>query len=93
VKFGVDKRRCHLSDLILNGELTRDEALKTLEEPLYRDGELERDKQFVMKKLGFCSEEFENYLRQPPVPHESFPSHARLANSLIGLRRRFLRKD
>jgi len=93
VKFGVDKRRCHLSDLILNGELTRDEALKTLEEPLYRDEELERDKQFVMKKLGFCSEEFENYLRQPPVPHESFPSHARLANSLIGLRRRFLRKD
>ena len=34
-KFGYDKRRAHLSCLILNGEMTRDEALAELEKPPY----------------------------------------------------------
>jgi hypothetical protein len=32
-KFGVDKRRAHLSDRIRNGEMTRDEALTVIETP------------------------------------------------------------
>jgi N-acetyl sugar amidotransferase len=33
-KFGYDKRKCHLSALICSGQLTREEALEKLKEPL-----------------------------------------------------------
>ncbi len=34
-KFGLDKRRPHYSSMILSGQMTREEALKKLNEPLY----------------------------------------------------------
>src|SRR3954464_14647422 len=58
VKFGVDKRRCHFSNLVLNGEMTREEALRALDAPLYDPNELERDRSYVLKKLGFTRAEF-----------------------------------
>jgi hypothetical protein len=33
-KFGIDKRKAHYSSLIVSGQMTRDEALKKLKEPL-----------------------------------------------------------
>jgi hypothetical protein len=34
VKYGIDKRKAHLSSLIHSGQMTRDEALEELEQPL-----------------------------------------------------------
>ena len=34
-KFGIDKRKAHYSSLIVSGQMTRDEALEKLKEPLY----------------------------------------------------------
>lgn len=87
-KFGVDKRRCHFSNLVLNGEMNREEALTLLEEPLYDPGELRQDREYVLKKLGFTEEEFDAYLATPPVPHAAYPSHAELATRLIRLRQK-----
>ena len=42
-KFGYDKRRPHLSSLIVAGQMTREEAIKKLEEPLYDSSEIESD--------------------------------------------------
>src|SRR6185369_10527324 len=39
-KFGIDKRRAHLSDRIRNGELTRDEALAVVGRPPGNPSEL-----------------------------------------------------
>lgn len=91
-KFGVDKRKAHFSDLIMNGEITRDEALGELAKPLYDPVELERDKDYVRKKLGFGVEEFEAYLDAPRVPHDAYPSHARLGKTLLNLRRKLQRR-
>jgi N-acetyl sugar amidotransferase len=68
-KFGIDKRRAHLSALIRNGEITRDDAMDELGRPLFAPGELDREKQYVLKKLGFSSEEFDRLMTAPPVPH------------------------
>lgn len=86
LKFGVDKRRCHLSNLVLNGEMSRDQALEALEAPLYDTNALERDRAYVLKKLGFTRAEFDEYMAAPPVPHDHYPSHARVAERLIKLR-------
>jgi N-acetyl sugar amidotransferase len=87
VKFGVDKRRIHLSDLIMNGELTRDEAMRELQHPLYEPAALELDTEYVRKKLGFGADEFAAYLRHPPVSHYAYPSYARLAHRLVDAHR------
>ena len=73
-KFGVDKRRVHLSALIRNGEIDRGAALAGLQAPLYDPAELRRDKDFVLKKLGFDEPEFDKIMRTPPVPHDQYKS-------------------
>lgn len=84
-KFGVDKRHIHLSDLIMNGEISREEALAELALPLYAPADLEQDKDYVCKKLGFSREEFEDYLARPPVSHFAYPSYAKTAQKLVAI--------
>ena len=71
-KFGVDKRRVHFSGLLRNGEMTKEEALSQLDQPLYKEEELIRDKEFVLKKLGFTNSEFDLIMQQDPVPHDRY---------------------
>jgi N-acetyl sugar amidotransferase len=71
-KFGIDKRKPHLSALIRNREITRDEALKELDEELYDPDQLRRDKAFVLKKLGFSESEFDQIMTSSPVPHDRY---------------------
>jgi N-acetyl sugar amidotransferase len=87
-KFGVDKRRIHLSDLIMNGEIGRDEALGELERPVYDPVQLEQDRAYVCKKLGFTEAEFAEYLAAPQVSHYTYPSYARLAERLVAIHKR-----
>ena len=72
VKFKVDKRKAHLSTLICSGQATREEALMELEKPLYAPEELRKDKEYVLKKLGFTEGEFDRIMQEKPVPHSSF---------------------
>jgi N-acetyl sugar amidotransferase len=71
-KFGVDKRKLHLSTLIATGQMTRQEAVALMEQPPYPDIRQEQeDCVFVLKKLGFGRDEFETYLTAPAVPHDA----------------------
>lgn len=71
-KFGYDKRRPHLSSLILSGQLTRDEALATLDEPLYDPAELQEDFAFVAKKLQMSIGELQALIEAPGRPYSDF---------------------
>lgn len=72
VKFGVDKRKAHLSTLICSGQISRDQALQELTMPLYDPDELRNDKEYVIKKLGFTEAEFDGMMASKPVPHAAF---------------------
>ena len=74
-RFGYDKRKAHLSSMILSGQITRDEALKELEKPLYNQKELEEDKEYILKKLELSSEEFEELMNMPRRTHKDYPSN------------------
>lgn len=91
VKFGVDKRRAHYSDLIMNGEIDRAEVLSKLSEPLYEEVQLEQDREYVCKKLSFSPAEFDAYMKSPRVNHDAYPSDAKLGASLLAFRRRLQR--
>lgn len=71
-KFNIDKRKAHLSSLILTDQMTREEALKELEFPTYDKDLQKSDKEYVAKKLGFSREEFDELLSLPNRPHEDF---------------------
>jgi N-acetyl sugar amidotransferase len=75
VKFGYDKRKPHLSSLILAGEITRDEALAKLQEPLYDPDELETDIAFLCKKLRISRAEFDELMAAPVHHYTDFPNH------------------
>ncbi|WP_282780617.1 N-acetyl sugar amidotransferase [Phaeodactylibacter xiamenensis] len=72
VKFGIDKRKAHLSTLIFDGQIRKEEALKELQNPIYDEGLMAEDYEFVRKKLGFSEQEFENYFDAPRVEHDAF---------------------
>jgi len=78
-KFGYDKRRVHLSTLVVSGQMSRAEAIRMLETPPYPDPQQEeQDRLFVMKKLGFTEQSFQDYIKAPGVPHELYGSEVEL---------------
>ncbi len=73
-KFGYDKRRPHLSSLIVSGQMTRDEAMIKLAEPLYGADEFEVDIAYFCKKLRITRNEFDELLNAPAHRHDDFPT-------------------
>ena len=71
-KFGIDKRKAHLSNLIFSGQMSKAEALHELEKPTYDSRLQQEDKEYVAKKLGFSAEEFEEVLSLPNVSHQAY---------------------
>lgn len=73
-KFKVDKRKAHLSNLIFSGQITKEEAIKELAEPIYPVELFKKDYEFVLKKLGFTDQEMKDYISAPPLPHSNYNS-------------------
>lgn len=76
-KFGYDKRKAHLSSLVVSGQMSRGDALKALKAPLYDPKLLVEDKIFIAKKLGLSLTEFEALVDQPARHFSEFPNHQR----------------
>lgn len=86
VKFGIDKRKAHLSNLIFSGQITKAQAMEELALPPYDFSLIMEDLEYVSKKLGFGLEEFVDIINQPNRNHDEFGTDAaqrRLYWSLI----------
>lgn len=75
-KFKVDKRKAHLSTLICSGQITKEQALEELKTPICDAEQLLIDKDFVLKKLGLTTNEFEKLMQLPPRQHTDFETEA-----------------
>lgn len=73
-KFGGDKRRPHLSCLINDGRITRDQALAEIQQLPVDEEMLEMDRKFVIKKLGITEEEFDQIMAAPPKTTWEYPT-------------------
>jgi N-acetyl sugar amidotransferase len=73
-KFGYDKRRMHLSAVVCNGEMTREQALAEIALPPYPPEFIEPDKVFVAKKLGISVEEFDAIIALPKKRFMDYPN-------------------
>lgn len=79
-KFNIDKRVFHYSCLVQSEQITRDQALKLLQEPIYDINLLESDKKYVLKKLNFNEATFEDYMRAQIRKHNEFKSEQKYWN-------------
>ena len=84
VKFGVDKRKGHLSDLIYSGQITREDALEELKKEIYPPGLLSQDMEFVKKKFSFGDQEFDKIMKSPV---RSFREYKNIENKIIRLKK------
>ena len=87
-KFHIDKRKAHLSTLICAGQITREQALEELAQPIYPAGELEQDKEYVLKKFGLTAGEFEAIMALPVHRHEDFKTDTHLKEGYMNLLRK-----
>lgn len=75
-KFKIDKRKAHLTCLIAStGEITREEALKILEQPTADEKLLQDDKEYLLKKFGISAEEFESIMNAPIKTIFDYPNY------------------
>lgn len=85
-KFGIDKRKAHLSNLICSGQITRDEALAEITKPAYDEATRRIDYEFVLKKLNLSREEFETIMKTPAKSHRDYPIEGIIYDRLKFLR-------
>jgi N-acetyl sugar amidotransferase len=88
VKFKVDKRKAHLSSLIVSGQISREMALKKLAETIITNEVLAEEKVYFLKKLGITDEEFDTILHLPIRSHFDFPSYNHYIDILISFKNR-----
>jgi N-acetyl sugar amidotransferase len=62
-KFGFDKRKNHLSSLVLTGQMTREAALDRVSRSELPEDELLKEFEYVAKKLDFTVEELWSYYK------------------------------
>jgi len=80
-KFGYDKRKGHFSSLICSGEMTREEALRELKNEPYPLEIMEKDMEYVIKKLGLTEKEFKEIMNLPKKSYWDYPSYGKLYKS------------
>jgi N-acetyl sugar amidotransferase len=73
-KFNIDKRKAHYSNLICSGQLTRDEAIDQLAQPIYPADKLEEDREYAVKKLGLSAVAFKEIMESPPKTFLDYPN-------------------
>ncbi len=81
VKFGFDKRKMHLSSLIVAGQLSREDALKMLECPPYDEQNIEREIEYFLEKMQISREEYDSIMKAKPLSYWDYPNNE---NSLTG---------
>jgi len=88
-KFNVDKRKAHLSSMIMSGLTTREAALEEIKKPLYQDDiQLANDLEYIARKLNISIDEFHAIISQPNKRHQDYANEEFLYVTL----RDFLKK-
>lgn len=65
-RYGWEKRRDHISSLIVGGEMTREDGLKELEIPTATPEELKAETEYVLKKLDISWDEWNTKILNGP---------------------------
>lgn len=79
-KFGIDKRKAHLSSLIYSNQISREKALAELNSSPYQDDLLHTDFDFVLKKFDLSRAGFDEIMGLPIKSFRDYPNSMNLKN-------------
>ena len=85
-KFNIDKRKAHLSALILSGQMNRQDAIQEIQKPPYSGYMLEDDMEYILKKFEFTEDEFDRIMSLPVKTYKDYPSSVPAENMVRSLR-------
>jgi N-acetyl sugar amidotransferase len=71
-RFGFDKRKAHLSSLILTNQIRREEALMRVSKPEMSEEFLQQEFEYVAKKLGLSTEQFREIFDLPKKTFKNY---------------------
>ena len=71
-RFDFDKRTSHLSSMIISGQMTRDEALNELNEPIYDEKMMHNYISLIKERMHLTDEEFEKIMSGPVHQHTDY---------------------
>lgn len=87
-KFGYNKRRAHLSSLVVGGEMTRDEALKEMENTsAYPVSQMMEDLDYIIKKLDITKAQWDGIMNASPKTKDNYKNNEKLMRFLIRIKR------
>jgi N-acetyl sugar amidotransferase len=82
-KFGYDKKRAHLSSLVVNGEMTREEALGEMNDSsAYTEEEMLEDRDYILKKLDISQKEWDEIMRAPCKTEDDYKNYKKTMSLL-----------
>ncbi|MBE0376715.1 N-acetyl sugar amidotransferase [Pseudoalteromonas prydzensis] len=73
-KFGFDKRKAHLSNLIMSNQMSREDAINELTKSQYNASNLEEDLDYIISKLDISRDEWSEIMALPIKQHNSYKS-------------------
>jgi hypothetical protein len=90
-KYWYDKRVAHLSSLVVNKEISRDDAISIIESDVFTEIEAEQELQYILKKTEITAQEWNRIMFSQPKDESFYPNSKKFRSFLINLRM-FMRK-
>jgi N-acetyl sugar amidotransferase len=88
-KFDLDYRKATLSSQICAGETTREMALEELKAPIYNEEDMEREKDYIAKKLSISKEELNKIIELPGKYYDEYPNDEKRLNFIYNVYRKY----
>ncbi len=79
-KFGVDKRSSHLSSMIVSDQMTREDAMNELTEPLYDEQMMDDYIEYLSNMLGISKEEIDKMIKADNHQHSDYKTNKETLN-------------
>ena len=92
-KHGIDYRRAGLATQICAGDTDRDDAIEQLKSKPFEIEKIEKDKQYISKKLGITQDEFERILNMPAKWYWDYPNDEKKLGFIYDAYRMLFKKE
>jgi N-acetyl sugar amidotransferase len=92
-KFNIDYRRATLSSQICAGVVNREEALEMLKTSPYQDDKVEKEKDYISKKLGVSRHEFDAILQNEANWYSHYPNDEKRLGFIYDTYRKLFKKE
>jgi N-acetyl sugar amidotransferase len=85
IKFNIDKRKGHLSSLIVSNQISREKALEELKKEICPANLLKEDLDYTIKKFEISNVDFNQIMQADTKNFQSYPNYDSLFQSVKGL--------